>query len=245
MRGKCLAKSRIFGYNTDMIWNLSSLISDPIGSLKAYACIIPVILLSLTLHEWGHAYAAHLCGDDTAKNLGRMTVNPFAHLDLLGFLSMLLLGFGWAKPVPVNPRNYRIYKKGEAVVSLAGVFMNLLLAIAFSALTLFFLWLTVNKSYAWLSSEYLWMILYYGISMNITLMLFNLLPIFPLDGYHIFELLLARVLPTQFFLFMRRYGRFVLIGVLILINNIGFSPASALASWVWEGVQRIALKLFI
>ena len=119
-----------------MIWNLSSIIRDPLGTLKTYACLIPVILLSLTLHEWGHAFAAHKCGDDTALNLGRLTLNPFAHLDIIGFFSMLLLGFGWAKPVPVNSRNFRNYKVGEAVVSLAGVLMNLLLAIAFSLLTL-------------------------------------------------------------------------------------------------------------
>ena len=85
-----------------MIWNLSSIINDPIGTLKIYACLIPVILISLTLHEWGHAFAAYKCGDNTARNLGRMSMNPFVHLDILGFLSLLILGFGWAKPVPVN-----------------------------------------------------------------------------------------------------------------------------------------------
>ena len=228
-----------------MVWNLSSIFSDPIGTLKTYACLIPVILLSLTLHEWGHAFAAHKCGDDTAKNLGRLTMNPFAHLDILGFFSLLILGFGWAKPVPVNSRNFRNYKRGEAIVSLAGVFMNLLLAIAFSALTLFFLWLSVHKSYTWLGSEFLWMILYYGISINITLMLFNLLPIYPLDGYHIFELLLARALPVKFFFFMRRYGRYILIGLLILISNIGFAPASLLSFFIWKKLHSLAAVLFL
>ncbi len=228
-----------------MIWNLSSLIHDPLGTLKAYACIIPVILLSLTLHEWGHAYAAHKCGDDTAMQLGRLTMNPFAHLDVLGFCSMLLLGFGWAKPVPVNPRNYRNFKAGEAIVSLAGVFMNLLLAIAFSALTLFFLWMSVHKSYAWLSSEVLWMILYYGISLNVILMLFNLIPLYPLDGYHLFELLFARVLPSKVFFFLRRYGQYILIGLLIVMNNIGISPAHALSQLIWQKLHVLAGILFL
>ena len=228
-----------------MIWNLSSIIRDPLGTLKTYACLIPVILLSLTLHEWGHAFAAHKCGDDTALNLGRLTLNPFAHLDIIGFFSMLLLGFGWAKPVPVNSRNFRNYKVGEAVVSLAGVFMNLLLAIAFSLLTLFFLWLSVNHDYSWLSSSVLWTILYYGISLNIILILFNLLPLYPLDGYHIFELLFARVLPSKLFFFMRRYGQFILIGLLILINNIGFSPASSLSYLIWQKLHQLAAILFL
>lgn len=228
-----------------MVWNLSSIFSDPIGTLKAYACLIPVILISLTLHEWGHAYAAHKCGDDTAMNFGRLSMNPFVHLDILGFLSLLLLGFGWAKPVPVNSRNFRNYRRGEAIVSLAGVFMNLLLVIAFSILTMFFLWLAYHKNYRWLGSEFLWMILLYGISINITLILFNLLPIYPLDGYHIFELLLARVLPTKFFFFMRRYGRYILIGILILISNIGFAPASAISSKLWLFLHKLAATWFI
>lgn len=215
------------------------------GTLKAYACMIPVILISLTLHEWGHAFAAYKCGDNTARNLGRMSMNPFVHLDILGFLSLLILGFGWAKPVPVNSRNYRNFKRGEAIVSLAGVFMNLMLVLAFSLLTLFFLWMSVHKSYRWLSSEFLWQILYYGISINVTLMLFNLLPLYPLDGYHIFELLFARVLPPKFFFFTRRYGRYILIGLLIIISNIGFSPTSQLSYLIWTNLNSLAMHLFL
>ena len=215
------------------------------GTLKAYACMIPVILISLTLHEWGHAFAAYKCGDNTARNLGRMSMNPFVHLDLMGFLSLLILGFGWAKPVPVNSRNYRNFKRGETIVSLAGVFMNLMLVLAFSLLTLFFLWMSVHKSYRWLSSEFLWQILYYGISINVTLMLFNLLPLYPLDGYHIFELLFARVLPPKFFFFTRRYGRYILIGLLIIISNIGFSPTSQLSYLIWTNLNSLAMHLFL
>lgn len=91
--------------------------------------VVPAILISLTFHEFGHAYAAYKMGDPTARNLGRMTLNPLAHIDPIGFILLVLFGFGWAKPVPVNPRNYNNFKKGEIVVSLAGVTMNLILAV--------------------------------------------------------------------------------------------------------------------
>lgn len=218
--------------------------SDPIGTLKQLACLIPVILLSLTLHEWGHAFAAHKCGDDTAKNLGRMTMNPFAHLDPIGFVSMLLFGFGWAKPVPVNSRNFRSYKKGEAIVSLAGVFMNFLLVIAFSILTMLFLYLAYNRDYTWLSSDILWNVLAFGIMINVVLMLFNLIPLYPLDGYHVFELIFAKRLPAKVFFFMRRYGQFILIGLLIAMHFFRFSPASKLSSLILDGLTKLAYHWF-
>ena len=223
---------RFFGYNINMILlNFQEILQDPIGFLKQLACMLPVMLLSLTLHEWGHAYAAHLNGDDTAKSLGRMTLNPLKHIDPIGFLAILLVGFGWAKPVPVNPRNYRNYKKGEAIVSLAGVFMNLMLVLVFSALLVFFICFGYRHPASWLQNDALWTILYYGIALNIVLFLFNLLPVYPLDGYHIFELLFARRLPMNVFLFLRRYGQFILLGILFVMNLIDFSPAYLLSQW--------------
>ncbi len=211
-----------------MIWNLSTLFSDPISVLRELMYMIPVILISLTLHEWGHAYAAYLCGDPTAKNLGRMTLNPIAHIDPIGFLSLLLLGFGWAKPVPVNGRNFKNYKVGEAVVSLAGVAMNFLLVLLVSIVLV-----VLGRTYpAAFSNEALLSILLYFLSLNITLMVFNLLPIYPLDGYHVFELLFARILPAKFFLFMRRYGNWILIGLLFLFNRIGYSPIGLVRGWI-------------
>ena len=90
---------------------------------------LPCILVGLSFHEWGHAYAAYKRGDPTARNLGRMTVNPLAHIDPLGFLSLLILGFGWAKPVPVSTRNFKSPRKDELIVSLAGITVNLILRV--------------------------------------------------------------------------------------------------------------------
>ena len=95
-----------------------------------------VYLISLTIHEFAHAFSAFKCGDPTAKLAGRMTLNPFKHLDMMGFLMFIFLGVGWAKPVPINPINFKKYKKGTRIVSLAGVTANLILglisSIAFS-----------------------------------------------------------------------------------------------------------------
>ena len=226
-----------------ILLNLDMLLSDPLEFLKLLACILPVMLLSLTLHEWGHAYAAHLCGDDTARNLGRMTMNPLKHIDPIGFLALLFVGFGWAKPVPVNPRNYHNFKKGEAIVSLAGVTMNLLLAIVFSIafVPLFRMYLLGRVS--WLENGLFITILEYGISLNIVLMLFNLLPFYPLDGYHIFELLFARRLPIRVFLFLRRYGQYILIGLLILFRIIGFHPIAKLTDLIITKLAYLSLHL--
>ncbi len=226
-----------------ILFNLSSIINDPLGFLKQLVCILPIMLLSLTLHEWGHAFAAHLCGDDTAKNAGRLTLNPLAHIDPIGFLMILLAGFGWAKPVPVNSRNYRNYKQGEAIVSLAGVFMNLLLVVLFSGLYVLFGCLLYITTQEWLANPYLWMILQYGIILNLTLMLFNLLPIFPLDGYHIFELLFGRKLPFKVMYFFRRYGSFILIGIFILMRVLDFYPSYELAVLLIDQLWKLILAI--
>jgi len=232
----------IFGYTECMIlWNLDNL-SDPMF-WKMLACMLPVMLLSLTLHEWGHAFAAHKCGDDTAKNLGRMTLNPIRHIDPYGFLMLMLVGFGWAKPVPVNSRNFRNYKKGEAIVSLAGVFMNLLLAIFFSIFYVVFLRMSFTGNYEWLNNGLLLLTIGFGVSLNIVLMLFNLLPFPPLDGYHVFELLFAKRLPINVFLFLRRYGQFVLIGVLLLFRLLRFNPISLFSDWVLNNLSLLAFRM--
>lgn len=208
--------------------------------LTALLYTLPAVLIALTFHEFAHAYVANLNGDPTAKNLGRMTLNPIAHIDIIGLLCMIFVGFGWAKPVPVNPRNYRNYRKGELTVSLAGVTMNLILAIigAFAAMTTYYLIIRNGGYNISPSQEKLFNVFYYFSFMNCGLMLFNLIPIYPLDGYHVFELLLGKYLSANFFMFMRRYGQWILIGLIILFDTIDFSPLSialeAVFGWIMD-----------
>ena len=103
---------------------LSALQSDPKGTLIILLYQIPAILITLTLHELSHGYVAYRCGDPTAQMMGRLTFNPLKHLDPIGTLFMLLFGFGWARPVPVNPRNYKHFRRDDLLVSLAGITMN-------------------------------------------------------------------------------------------------------------------------
>lgn len=145
---------------------------------------LPAFLLAITLHELGHAWVAYQCGDDTAKLSGRVTLSPLAHLDPLGtlmyiFSSMSGIGFGWAKPVPVNPLRFRHWRRDDILVSLAGVAMNLVQALAWAGL------LHAARNIPGSMGETLWLFCYIGVSMNVVLMVFNLLPIPPLDGSHI------------------------------------------------------------
>lgn len=177
--------------------------------------VVPAILISLTFHEFGHAYAAYKMGDPTARNLGRMTLNPLAHIDPIGFILLVLFGFGWAKPVPVNPRNYKNFKKGEIVVSLAGVTMNLILAVV-GAMILYTM-LAVN-GYKMMTDSVLStiaIILYYFVGLNCGLIVFNLIPIPPLDGSKV----LTAILPERTYFKLMDYERYGFIILIILINT--------------------------
>ena len=214
---------------TNFQYYLSSFRSDPIGFLGYLATYIVVLLLSLVLHECGHAYAAYRCGDPTAKMLGRLTLNPLKHLDPIGTVMMVLFRFGYAKPVPVNPRNFRNYRRDDIIVSLAGITVNLLLFLLSLAVAVSinrYIWTdyvlnansmeqlinpytsSVGNSIAFSSSIesdviscfvvndsslifsnawlcYLQRFLLMMSCSNLGLAIFNLLPIPPLDGYHV------------------------------------------------------------
>ncbi|HWR19993.1 MAG TPA: site-2 protease family protein [Clostridia bacterium] len=180
-----------------------------VESLKLMLYRIPAIMIALSFHEFAHAYAAYKKGDPTAYNLGRMTLNPLRHVDPIGILMLVLVGFGWAKPVPINPRNFRNIRRDEIVVSLAGVVTNFVLA--FLAMGIYIL----AGSVLFVQNEIVMGLLWALTAINLGLCFFNLIPIPPLDGYHVLQNLLIRRVNPSFWVTFERYGSFVLILLLI------------------------------
>ena len=143
--------------------------------------VIPAIMIGLSFHEFGHAKAAQMCGDNTPLYQGRVTLDPRAHIDPMGLISLVFLGFGWGRPVQINPLNFRDRRRDGLIVGLAGVTMNLIMALTVS-LVLRFLIAQSAFAYSTVGGIVIEM-LFNIVSINIYLMLFNLLPIPPLDGY--------------------------------------------------------------
>ena len=201
-------------------------------------------LTAIILHELAHGYAAMKNGDYTPKLYGRMTLNPLKHFDPLGFCLFLFVGFGWAKPVPVNPSNFRNYRKGMFWVSVAGVLTNL--ALAFVSVPLYRLCLILYGQVASVTGlAFLVQILFYFFLymsvINVSLMVFNLLPIAPLDGFRIIQ---SFTRPwNKFVQFMERYGSAILIGLVILsyilsvTPGLNFSLFGTIANWVLTPIE--------
>lgn len=141
---------------------------------------LPVLLLSLTVHEFFHAWSAMKFGDTTARDMGRLTLNPLAHLDLMGSIVMVVSNFtfGWAKPVPVNPFNLRNPRRADFWISFAGPLSNLGMAVI-AAVTLRLVMSVTSPA------QYVYAVLYFGVLINLALAFFNMIPLFPLDGSHI------------------------------------------------------------
>lgn len=180
---------------------------------------LPIIMLSLSFHEASHAFIAYKLGDPTARNFGRVTLNPVKHLDPIGFIAMLTIGFGWAKPCPVNTRNFRNPRKGFALSSLAGPVSNMILALGFAVLmAIFYLIYLIVAIVRGLAEppvfvDYIQMFLYYGIYLNVSLAIFNFLPVPPLDGSRI----LGLILPDKVYYAFLKYERYIGIGFAMLV----------------------------
>ena len=274
-----------------MGYYIRAFLSDPRATLMVILLALPGRMLAMSMHEAAHAYVADRCGDPTARNLGRLTLNPFKHIDILGFLMLYLVGFGWAKPVPINPRNFKgDYRKCDLKVSLAGITMNLILFLAGAIVlygvmgfalaslpqvreaTLNFVgtneraFLTMADglqsafidrgdgyytywyvrdllTYAPYAGEfiqmlwgdvpyYLFEMLSYFVQINIVLAIFNLIPIPPLDGYHVLnDLVLRRSLYAS-----SRAGQIGYVVMLVLLFSGVLSEA---LSFVTDGAFSI------
>ena len=207
-----------------------------VSGLLMLLAIVIVGAFAIMLHEVAHGYAAYLNGDFTAKFAGRLTLDPRKHFDIFGTIMMLLVGFGWAKPVPIDSRNFTNYRKGMLMTSLAGVTMNLILAIAaligICAVTAVFGAANVIVSYggamdyvtdsmaARYAYEFFYYLCAYGVTINMTLFLFNLIPVYPLDGFRVVETLAKP--DNAYVRFNYRYGNFLLIGIILLFTVFGY-----------------------
>ena len=170
------------------------------------------ILLAMTFHEFAHAWTANKLGDDTPRMMGRLTLDPFKHVDIAGLFAMLLFRFGWAKPVQINPRKFKHPRRDEILVSIAGPLSNLILA--FLMVALLSLGLSVfnielgSIYYRFVTTIFLF---------NVTFMIFNILPIPPLDGYHVLKNALIKKVPIQTFNTLEHYSSLILIGVVLVL----------------------------
>jgi Zn-dependent protease len=169
----------------------------------------PVIIFSLTVHEYFHAWTAMKFGDNTAKDMGRLTLNPIAHMDFMGLMVMIIsqFQFGWAKPVPVNPFNLRDPRKADFWISFAGPLSNIGLAII-SALVLKIIASMFNSI-----DPYFINVLQSGVIINLTLAFFNLIPLFPLDGSH----MLRDILPVEYEMKISQFDRFAPMVLIFLV----------------------------
>lgn len=206
------------------------------------------ILVALSFHEWAHGYVANKLGDPTAEMYGRLTLNPLAHLDPMGTILFLLVGFGWGKPVPVDPTRFRHPKRDTALVSLAGPVSNLLLAfISFLALVLVFPGsartvgdlLSTPSSGGPVGMTFLHLLFQSLLFLNLGLMAFNLLPVAPLDGSKV----LHAFIPYRYedtYQNVMRWGPYILLGLLLAESFLGFPFLSA---WI-EGIMSWVLSVF-
>lgn len=203
---------------------------------------IPAVLICLSFHEASHGLAAYLMGDRTAQASGRLTLDPLAHIDPWGFVCMLLLGFGWARPVPVNVSQFKNRRLGMGVTAAAGPLSNILLGfLGYFAAALILYQFYPFSSFA----QILFMFFSYIGSLSVGLAMFNLLPVYPLDGFRILDAILPFGAQLKYQNFMNRYGSIVLLIVVALIWFGGISiliagSQSLVAGWA-EAAARAVL----
>ena len=213
------------------------------GDLQSYLISLllslPIALLALSLHETAHGFAAWKLGDPTARSLGRLTLNPLNHLNPFGTLCMIVAGFGWANPVPINSRYFKKPRRDIALTALAGPVSNVLLSLVFLLLLRFvaygWLWQMPYISKLQFNLIYFFtLILYYGVSMNLTLAIFNLIPVPPLDGSRI----LFCLLPPKIYFKIAPYEQKITMALMLVLLAVTYF------GWLSALVRVIVRALF-
>lgn len=199
-------------------------------NLQYYLTVIPAALIAITFHEMSHAYTAYLLGDPTAKSRGRLSLNPLSHLDPIGFICMVFFGFGWARPVPIDPRYFKKPKLGMAITALAGPVSNFLMG--FAAI-LIYVFVTLSQPGRVLAA----MAAFFRVfaSLNVGLGVFNLLPVPPLDGSKIIFLFL----PNRAVAWFYRYEGYIRLGLLLCLY-LGFMDG--IIGWGQNMVYRFFIN---
>lgn len=200
---------------------------------------LPGIIIGITFHEAAHGYVSHWLGDPTPKNQGRLSINPLAHIDPIGFIALLLVGFGWGKPVMIDPRYYKNPKRDELLVSLAGVTTNLIIAIIFAVIQI--LLIDTGAAYSMGASwNVLNLIIQYIVFVNLVLMCFNLLPIPPLDGFSVItQLFDLRKYDWYYKLYSN--GFFILMALVFIGALDGFLDKSV--TFFYYNIMRAVLNI--
>ncbi len=224
------------------------------GALLGLVLTIPGVLIAITFHEFAHAFVADKLGDDTPRRQGRLSLNPFDHLDPIGSLLLLFAGFGWGKPVEVNPRNYNrkmSMEKGEALVSIAGPLMNFILAIVFTIITCIVINATNSRVIFWgndmmllassQTAEIAIKILVYAVSINVGLGIFNLIPLPPLDGSKV----IMPFLPSKAKQFFKQNEMiFYIIFVALWLTGLAGTIISPIINFLDANLLKFGLSIF-
>lgn len=220
---------------------------DALEKILLLFAFVITAMFAISLHEYAHGFAAYKMGDPTAKMQGRLTLNPISHFEPIGLIMFLLVGFGFARPVPINPYNFTKLRKGMLLTSFAGVIANLIQALIGFGLMIGFGYLYLTKD-ATGAMHYLLFFLFhfalYGTLLNAVLIAFNLLPIYPLDGFRVVESL-SRT-ENAYIRFMRRYGQYILIGIVVigfLFERVGLPQGDIFGQYL-TAVQQGILNLF-
>jgi Zn-dependent protease len=230
---------------------LALLFSPVNDTLQNILFVAPVLLFSVIAHEYAHGFAALKQGDPTAQQLGRLTWNPLKHIDpFLTIIMPLVMGLasGWrvmlggAKPVPVNPANYRNLRRGDIIVSLAGVATNLVIALACTALIALLGLLSRVAPATHDTVSILQVMMIYGVMINLMLIMFNLLPLPPLDGSHVMKYLM----PASWSVYYQQIGRYGIVILIVMLSvGRGFLEAWMKPAWVVTGLLLASVRSFM